>query len=389
MLHAQQAISAPTIQAGISNDGHPVTRWRVEAQRLRTKDKQIVSPSFEVSTGMLCKLILVATPMGDKKGQASFQKSHGQGSVLLKFVDGPAVAPTVRFRISVGSGEQGQMWSGPVKHDFRECVVAGLDVDWDFRSAVDTKSSCFVVSLEVLPTRNFKVLRKTQNDGVQEFKRLPDYDEALDDVIAEKFRSGCASYAFNFRTPGATKRHYVLDFGTMTWQRSNHSDNGKLELLVDELRLQRNIVLAYGERPDDTNVIVPGQPCSLGPSGALPVRSLDDMHPTSSLEPAKVQPSPSLAMHCNSSSHTQLAQAANSPPPGCWLSPPQKVLCIPSSGLEERCHVGLPPGLPEPSSAASHQAWLSSQSVVNGLESSTKSCESKPVRLGCLTRIWA
>jgi hypothetical protein len=131
-------------------DGHLKVHWPIDAKRLRAKDKVCISPSFELFPGCSFKLMVKPRAMGDKKGQASFHKARGWGSVELKSMEGVAVAPTLRFLISVG----GELPRGPVEHDFHNSTVGGLaksDEMFDFTSAVDSKSSTFVVSLEVLP----------------------------------------------------------------------------------------------------------------------------------------------------------------------------------------------------------------------------------------------
>lgn len=86
---------------------------------------------------------------GDRKGQASFIKAKGRGSVELKSLDGYA-APTLCFWISLGGGAP----RGPFTHDFSNSTVAGAarseDI-FDFASAVDSTSSTLLVSLEVMP----------------------------------------------------------------------------------------------------------------------------------------------------------------------------------------------------------------------------------------------
>jgi len=132
-------------------DGHLKVHWPVDAKKLRGKDMQHISPSFEIYPGCSLKLMLKPKCMGNKKGQASFQKARGRGSVELKLVESVALAPTLRFCISVG----GCLPRGPVEHDFSDGFVSGLaknDDDFDFLSAVDPNSSTFLVCLEILPS---------------------------------------------------------------------------------------------------------------------------------------------------------------------------------------------------------------------------------------------
>lgn len=132
-------------------DGSLKVQWPVDAKKLRSKDQQIISSSFEAFPGCSFKLMMKPKSAGDRKGQTSFQKAKGTGSVELKLMDRVAEAPRLRFRISVGAQEQPR---GPVEHDFSESTVGSLapgDDKFDFASAVEPNSSSFVVTLEVLP----------------------------------------------------------------------------------------------------------------------------------------------------------------------------------------------------------------------------------------------
>lgn len=131
-------------------DGRMQIHWPVDARKLNGKDKQIISPSFEIYPGCSLKLMLKPTAMGEKKHQSSFKKAKGRGSVDLKLVESDGFSPTLRFCISVGGGSP----RGPVEHDFSDSAVGGLaknDGQFDFSSAVDPTSSTFLVLLEVLP----------------------------------------------------------------------------------------------------------------------------------------------------------------------------------------------------------------------------------------------
>jgi len=132
-------------------DGHLKVHWPVDARKLRGKDKQIISPSFEIFPGCSFKLMVKPRAMGDKKGQASFHKGRGWGSVELKLVEGVALAPTLRFCIAVGGTSACRM----VTHDFSSSTVCGLERGedhFDFKSAVDRSSSTFLVAMEVFPS---------------------------------------------------------------------------------------------------------------------------------------------------------------------------------------------------------------------------------------------
>jgi len=123
--------------------------WPVDARKIQCKDRQIISPSFELFPDVSCKLMLKPKPKGLSKGLASFQKARGCGSIELKIVDGLEVAPQFSFLLSIGGEAR-----GPVESNFAVSSVCGLaknDEEWDFKAAVDPASSVFMVSLKVLP----------------------------------------------------------------------------------------------------------------------------------------------------------------------------------------------------------------------------------------------
>merc|ERR1711966_302614 len=62
-------------------DGHLKVHWPVDARKLRGKDKQIISPSFEIFPGCSFKLMVKPKAMGVRKGQANFHKGRGWGSI--------------------------------------------------------------------------------------------------------------------------------------------------------------------------------------------------------------------------------------------------------------------------------------------------------------------
>lgn len=131
---------------------HPLkVRWPVDAKKLQCRDKQIVSPTFEVAPGCFFKLMLKANAVGDGRYQEGFRKARGRGSVELKCVDESSFfSPTLRFWISIGDGSL----RGPVVHNFSESTVCRLtkgEQIFDFLAAVDDKSSTFLVALQAFP----------------------------------------------------------------------------------------------------------------------------------------------------------------------------------------------------------------------------------------------
>jgi hypothetical protein len=130
--------------------------WPIDAQKLRTKDRQIVSPTFEVAPGMKCRMMLKPRATGDRKGQASFQKAKGWGSIEIKLTEScPSVPEDLRCRLSVGE----QQPRGPVELNFAASSVCGLprrEEEWDLKAGSvgdgpDAGATC-VITMEVLPT---------------------------------------------------------------------------------------------------------------------------------------------------------------------------------------------------------------------------------------------
>lgn len=131
------------------DDGASRINWQVDAKKLSSMERQIISPSFQISEKASVKIMLKAKGVGSRKGQASFKKSRGIGSVEVKFVEGSTEAPQLRLYVSVGD----QLPRGPVDHDFGTSSVCNLPKDmeeWNFSSSVDLQSSSFLVSLHVL-----------------------------------------------------------------------------------------------------------------------------------------------------------------------------------------------------------------------------------------------
>lgn len=138
-------------------NGHLWIHWPVDTRKLRCKDRQIVSPSFEVFNGVGFKLMMLPKAMGDRKGQACFQKARGCGTVALKLAapldKTEASSPKLSFRVTIGRGPQRQKPRGPVEYDFGSsmCGLPKGEDAWDFFAAADANSSTLTVSLEVLP----------------------------------------------------------------------------------------------------------------------------------------------------------------------------------------------------------------------------------------------
>lgn len=79
--------------------------------------------------------------MGEKKGQTSFKKSSGKGSVTLKLVESAEPYQQLRAYAIVGKDARGKEMDGSGSMHY-------LGDDWDFSSAVDSQTSTFAVSID-------------------------------------------------------------------------------------------------------------------------------------------------------------------------------------------------------------------------------------------------
>jgi len=135
-------------------------RWTVDARKLKSTDREAVSPMFELSFSKIVNFKILIRPkvVSSVRGGACFKKAKGKGSVELRCLDEVTAAmnPIVTFRISVGSGTDPARQEpprGPVRHDFTKKAICGLPAgqeEWDFSKAVDEATQTFVVCLEVL-----------------------------------------------------------------------------------------------------------------------------------------------------------------------------------------------------------------------------------------------
>lgn len=134
-------------------------RWTVDARKLKSTDREAVSPSFDLSLGVPLQFKMVVRPkvVNEGRGGASFKKAKGKGAVELRClaeVD-PGANPNVNFRIAVGNGSGTSLEParGPVRHNFTERAICGLPEgqdEWDFGQHVDQETQTFMVCLEIL-----------------------------------------------------------------------------------------------------------------------------------------------------------------------------------------------------------------------------------------------
>jgi hypothetical protein len=135
-------------------------RWTVDARKLKSTDREHVSPPFDLSFSgpVSFKMILRPRMVASDRGGAAFKRSRGRGTVQIRCMaeSDAHELPVATFRIGVGSsGEHGRQHKlrGPVRHDFSEKNMCGLPTgqdEWDFSKAVDEDTQTFVICLEVL-----------------------------------------------------------------------------------------------------------------------------------------------------------------------------------------------------------------------------------------------
>ncbi|CAE7421337.1 KCNB1, partial [Symbiodinium microadriaticum] len=122
-------------------------RWTVDARKLRSTDKEAVSPPFDLTFAggqpVPFKMILRPRVVAQERGGASFRRSRGRGNIQLRCMaeSDAAAKPVVTFRLLVGSEKAAKQLKprGPVSHDFSEKNICGLPPgqdDWDFGKAV-------------------------------------------------------------------------------------------------------------------------------------------------------------------------------------------------------------------------------------------------------------
>merc|ERR1719198_305962 len=135
-------------------------RWTVDARKLKSSDREAVSPIFTVSCGgeVNFKMVLKPKVMDSNKGGACFKKSRNKGYVEMRCVSdletaGPLVKPTLTFRLQVGSAKRTEAFRGPVRHNFADRAMCGLPEgqdEWDFGKVVDHSNQTFGIILELL-----------------------------------------------------------------------------------------------------------------------------------------------------------------------------------------------------------------------------------------------
>jgi len=140
-------------QLGTENgESRVLVDWPVDASKFGGDLRQIISPSFEISPGVACKVMIHPSFVGDRKGQAGFKRAKGKGSIHLKCVANTSThVPQVSFSVTIGTNGSWQPKRGPVACSFSDGAVSGLlrNEEWDFRGAVGKTAKICNVRLEL------------------------------------------------------------------------------------------------------------------------------------------------------------------------------------------------------------------------------------------------
>jgi hypothetical protein len=142
---------------GITDKAPPaaptIHHWTVDAKKLRSNDRSIVSRPFTLavggpgSDGITCKMMLYAKSLSQARAGQSFKLSGGQGSVQLKCENdlSGSMQGRVSLRFFMANGQESKV----VHHNFSQSASCASQ-DWDFSKAVDKSTQTFVISVEVV-----------------------------------------------------------------------------------------------------------------------------------------------------------------------------------------------------------------------------------------------
>lgn len=126
--------------------------WVVRGQRLKSMDKQAVSPVFKIKFPKRgptsFKIMICPAARNDGRGGGSFKQGKGKGRVGLKCTEELEAGTEVclKYWVVVGEGALASPARGPFEHNFAEhsCSEFGGQEAWNFAAAVDLKDT-FVV----------------------------------------------------------------------------------------------------------------------------------------------------------------------------------------------------------------------------------------------------
>jgi hypothetical protein len=154
-----KAVAQPQgLTLALSNEGTLLVRWTVDARKLRSNDKQAVSPSFDLSSFgnvPLASFKILMHPKATipgRHGGECFRKAGGRGMLQLKCESDLCDTRTdLTFWFAIGRGEARQGPCKPFTHDFGANAIADecRSVTWNFDKVVDQVSMTFDVELEI------------------------------------------------------------------------------------------------------------------------------------------------------------------------------------------------------------------------------------------------
>jgi len=132
-------------------DGTTPHQWTVDARKLKTSDKIIVSPSFERprdgASAAKFKLMILPKSVDEKRGGSSFRKAKGRAMVQVKCEANPP-EKKVKLRLSVtdkDNTKQLRPWCGPLVHNFSEANICIISELWDLPFGTDEPTFLVVV----------------------------------------------------------------------------------------------------------------------------------------------------------------------------------------------------------------------------------------------------
>lgn len=131
--------------------------WRIDAKKLRSRDRQAISPPFELTVAqggpaIMFKLMLTSLSAAGGKGGNSF-KSSKRGCVQLKCQgDQMGAAGNLRIFFSMHGLNVSLPRRGPMTHDFSFSAVAslsGTDTEWHLASLLAEGSAYLTVCADI------------------------------------------------------------------------------------------------------------------------------------------------------------------------------------------------------------------------------------------------
>jgi len=143
--------------------GRSEIAWHVDARKLRSGDKQAVSPAFELPLGnqfpaVTFKMMLYPSKKSEGKGGASFKNAKGQGTITIKCEgDVSGDAAEIDFSLAIGSRGVRISETKHGKHNFAHSAICSLsrhEADWNLSSVVDQASETFSVFLTMTPVQS-------------------------------------------------------------------------------------------------------------------------------------------------------------------------------------------------------------------------------------------